>query len=274
MTHVELDGLPVNLDDLLNFEDRRSLEARVEDLSPSLVRRFLHETGSDLVNLQPPIEDLQLLRLLKLVVRANGHEVPRNLAVLFFNENPDRFFPGTWTEVVQFSEEGDILKRRVFRGPLAYQAREALEYLYSLGIPDRTQAEKIVPYPPEALEEALVNAFYHRSYESFPEPIKVHVYSDRVEVISYPGPVSGIELRHFESGEPLPPVPARNRRIGDFLKEFRLAKRRGTGVPKIHRKMRQIGSPEARFDFDEDRTYFRVTLPINPRYLEIQAATS
>jgi ATP-dependent DNA helicase RecG len=106
------------------------------------------------------------------------------------------------------------------------------------------------------------------------EPVNVYVYPNRIEITSYPGPVPGIELRHFQPGEPLPAIPSRNRRIGDFLKELHLAERRGTGVLKIQRRMRQIGSPAARFDFDEGRTYFRVTLPINPRYLEVQAATT
>lgn len=262
------------------FDDRRSLEARIEDISPFLVRRFLHEIGSDLVNHEPPFEEAQLFRLMNLVVRLNGHEVPRNVALLFFNEDPDRFFPGTRTEVVQFLDEGDVLKERVFRGPISYQITSVLEYLDSRGgmilrkVPEQAEAELIRPYPLEALEEALVNALYHRSYEFPPEPVKVYLYPDRMEVISYPGPVPGIELRHFRSGELLPPVPARNRRIGDFLKELRLAERRGSGIPKIQRRMRQIGSPEARFDFDEERTYFRVTLPINPRYLEIQTGTS
>ncbi len=30
--------------------------------------------------------------------------------------------------------------------------------------------------------------------------------------------------------------------------------------------MRANGSPEARFDFDENRSYFRATLPVHPRY--------
>jgi ATP-dependent DNA helicase RecG len=262
------------------FDDRRSLEARIEDLSPILVRRFLNEIGSELINHEPPIDGRQLYRLLHLVARVNGHEVPRNVALLFFNENPDRFFTGTRTEVVQFHEEGDVLKERIFRGPLPDQIRAALEHLQNLGdilirkVSGKAEAEKIVPYPAEALEEALVNAFYHRSYEFPPEPVNVYVYLNRIEITSYPGPVPGIELRHFQPGEPLPAIPSRNRRIGDFLKELHLAERRGTGILKIQRRMRMIGSPAARFDFDEGRTYFRVTLPINPRYLEVQAATT
>lgn len=257
------------------FDDRRNLEAKIDDLDPFLVRRFLREIGSDLLNHEPPLDAQQLFRLLNLVTRINAHEVPRNVGLLFFNDDPEKFFPGTRTEVVQFHEDGDVLQEATFQGPISYQIRTALKYLESLKgmiirkVPQQAEAEHIFPYPSEAIEEALGNAFYHRSYESPPESVKVYVYPDRMEVISYPGPVPGIELRHFQAGEPLPPVPARNRRIGDFLKELRLAERRGTGILKIQRKMRQIGSPEARFDFDETRTYFRVTLPLNPRFLEI-----
>jgi ATP-dependent DNA helicase RecG len=69
----------------------------------------------------------------------------------------------------------------------------------------------------------------------------------------------------------MPPVPARNRRIGEFLKELRLAEGRGTGLPKIFRAMRDNGSQEPSFDFDEERTYFRVTLPAHPEYIAISA---
>jgi ATP-dependent DNA helicase RecG len=92
-----------------------------------------------------------------------------------------------------------------------------------------------------------------------------------MEIISYPGPVSGIERRHLEGSEPLPPVPSRNRRIGEFLKELRLAEGRGTGLPKVRRSMQENGSPLPRFDFDEGRSYFRVTLPAHPEYIAVLA---
>ena len=37
------------------------------------------------------------------------------------------------------------------------------------------------------------------------------------------------------------------------------------------RRMAENGSPEPQFDYDEDRTYFRVTLPAHPRYKIIHA---
>ena len=74
-----------------------------------------------------------------------------------------------------------------------------------------------------------------------------------------------------DRGESVPAVPARNRRIGGFLKELKFAESRGTGVPKIRRHMSASGSPEPSFDFDEAHTYFRVILPVHPRYRVIHA---
>lgn len=261
------------------FDDRRSLQAGIESLSPNLVRRFLLDVGSDLVQQDPPIGEVQLYRQMNLLFRVNGYEVPRNVALLFFNEDPDRFFPGARIEVVQFGDGagGDLIEERIFKGAISDQIRSVLQYLDSLGgkrlrkIPGQAEVERTVPYPYEAMEESIVNAVYHRSYEEPQEPVKVYLYPDRMEITSYPGPVPGLLPEHFQHGSALPAVPARNRRIGDFLKELRLAEMRGTGIPKIQRKMRDNGSPEARFDFDEERTYFRVTLPVHPRYQVIHA---
>ncbi len=43
--------------------------------------------------------------------------------------------------------------------------------------------------------------------------------------------------------------------IGQFLKELDLSEGRSTGVPKIRRNMEQNGSPQAKFETDDERTY-------------------
>lgn len=101
--------------------------------------------------------------------------------------------------------------------------------------------------------------------------MKVYLYPDRVEIINYPGPMPGIEQEHLTQQKPMPPVPARNRRIGEFLKELRLAEGRSTGIPKIYKAMRDNGSGDPVFDFDEARSWFRVTLPAHPEYVAISA---
>ena len=56
----------------------------------------------------------------------------------------------------------------------------------------------------------------------------------------------------------------RNRRIGEFLKELNMTEGRGTGIPKILRAMKANGSPDPRFETDNDRTYFVSYFPAHP----------
>ena len=152
---------------------------------------------------------------------------------------------------------------------LHHQLEEALRYLRSTTLkefvvkhPARAQADRFFNYPYAAVEEALVNAVYHRSYEER-EPIEVRVLPDQITITSYPGADRSISLADLAAGQ-IVSRRYRNRRIGDFLKELELTEGRGTGIPKIQRALRENGSPSAEFKTDEDRSYFTVVLPIHP----------
>ena len=248
------------------FDDRRALDATNDDLRVSLAREFLHDVRSDLLN---EVDAERIYVAMQIVRRQNGHTGPRNIGLMFFSHDPTRWFRGARIEVVEFADDagGDTQSEQIFGGPLSHQLRAALQWLDGASTrrisksPDGPEAMQWSRFPAPAMREAVVNAVYHRSYEEQPEPTKVYLYPNRIEVISYPGPVDGIELEHLLGERPLPPVPARNRRIGELLKELRLAEGRGTGLPKIIRTMRENGSPRPSFDFDAGRSYFRVTLP-------------
>lgn len=256
------------------FDDRRAFEATTQDLSIALVREFLHQVRSDLAD--EPNAD-RVYGAMQLTRRQNDHDVPRNVALLFFADDPTRWFRGARIEAARFADHagGDVIDEQRFAGPLPHHVRQCVRWLESLTTrhlekqTSSLEAKAWVSYPALALREAVVNAVYHRGYEDPVEPTKVYVYPDRVEVISYPGPVDGIEPEHLEPGASVPPVPARNRRIGELLKELRLAEARGTGLPKMVRAMRDNGSPDPRFDFDAGRTYFRTTLPSHPEYVAL-----
>ena len=256
------------------FDDRRSQQAGNNDLSFSLVREFLSDVRCDLADAK---EAEPVYQAMQIVSRVNGHSVPRNVALLFFSHDPEAWFRGARIEVVEFPDEagGNTLTERVFRGPLHHQLRQCLTHLESLTTRhlEKSSAgletQGWLSFPVPALREGLVNAVYHRGYETCVEPTKVYLYPNRIEIISYPGPVPGIEPQHLCGAAAPPPVPARNRRIGEFLKELRLAEGRGTGLPKIRRSMAENGSPPPVFDFDEGRTYFRITLPAHPEYVAL-----
>ena len=260
------------------FDDRRNLSATdMSAVSERLVKEFLTDVGSELAR-GDGFDRERIYANMRLTYRMNGYVVPRNFALLFFSEDPDEIFPGARIEIAQFADDagGDLIEERIIRGPLHHQVRRALIYLDSLSdvllekVPGQAETDKAASYPYEAMREAVVNAVFHRSYEDR-EPTKIYMYPNRMEIVSYPGPVRGVEPRHFEAGAAVPAVPARNRKIGETLKELRLAEARGTGLPKIRRRMSQNGSPEPRFDFDSARSYFRAVLPAHPRYIAIHA---
>lgn len=259
------------------WDDRPAHRARIEDLREGKVREHLHDIRSALRD-EPDISSIY--RRMRITTPVNEHDAPRNVGLLFFSDDPEQWFPGARIEAVQFkaNREGDVQSQRVFRGTLAAQIRDCLRYLEGFSQThlqkerDRSRVRGWVSYPMQALREALVNAIYHRGYRpDVLEPTKVCMYPDRMEVISYPGPVAGIEPHHLAPNTTAPPPPARNRRVGEFLKQLGLAEAWWTGLPRIYRSMADNGSPAPRFDFDPGRTWFRATLPAHPEYAAVSA---
>ena len=164
---------------------------------------------------------------------------------------------------------GGELTERTFCGPIHEQVRSALRYIRNevllekvIKHPDRARQRDIFNYPYAAIEEALVNAVYHRSYEQR-EPVEVRVNLDGIDIVSYPGPDASIRVQALSSGK-IVAHRYRNRRIGEFLKELELTEGRCTGIPKIRAAMTANGSPAPKFSTDEERTYFLVELPVHP----------
>ena len=131
-------------------------------------------------------------------------------------------------------------------------------------VPGQTEALRYFNYPIEAIREVLVNALYHRSYE-IPEPVKVYIYNDRIEITSLPGPEPGIpdeDIRNLRMRGRF----YRNKRLGDFLKELHLTEGRNTGLAMIVESLRHNGSEPPIYETDADRTYLSVTIPVHPDF--------
>ena len=164
---------------------------------------------------------------------------------------------------------GDRFEEKIFKGPLARMTREALSYIQRnflretvIKHPDRAEATRIWNFPYAAIEEALVNAVYHRSYEER-EPIEVRISNDELVVLSFPGPDRSIRLEDLQAGRAVS-RRYRNRRVGEFLKELEMTEGRSTGIPKILKEMAANGSPAPLFETDDDRLSFVIRLPRHP----------
>jgi ATP-dependent DNA helicase RecG len=253
------------------FDDRFNQFARVDDLSKPLMQGFLEEVGSALAADAPGLSVEALGRQMNVAGGSTESPWPKNVGLLFFNETPERFFPGVQIDVVWFPEGagGDRFDEKIFKGPLARMTREALGYIQRnylietvIKHPDRAEATRVWNFPYAAIEEAVVNAVYHRSYEER-EPIEVRISHDELTVLSFPGPDRSIRMEDLKVGRAVS-RRYRNRRIGEFLKELEMTEGRSTGIPKILKEMAANGSPAPLFETDDDRLSFVIRLPRHP----------
>ena len=114
---------------------------------------------------------------------------------MFFSEDPERFFDYARIEIVDKPDPTGIgMTEKLFTGPLDRQLRDALSYLQNYIIQEKVkkvsgqaEAERFCNYPYAAVEEALSNAIYHKSYQ-IGEPITVVITPEQMEITSLPGP--------------------------------------------------------------------------------------
>jgi len=254
------------------FDDRYNQQAKLSDLSLRLIEEFLKEVNSELAEQvsQLPMETIG--RQMNIIGGPSEAPFPKNIGLMMFNEHPEKFFPVTQIDVVYFPDDpgGDVFEEKEFKGPLCRIIRDALSHIQRnylkqtiIKYPDRAEADRIWNYPFAAIEEALVNAIYHRSYE-IREPIEVRITPEELMILSFPGPDRSIKMEDLASGKAVS-RRYRNRRIGEFLKELELTEGRSTGIRKINRAIAQNGSPEPVFETDEDRSYFLVRFPVHPK---------
>ena len=115
-------------------------------------------------------------------------------------------------------------------------------------------------FPYQAIEEAVVNALYHRDYQER-EPVEITIEPDKISILSYAGPDRSISIDAIQKAERLKSRRYRNRRLGDYLKELQLSEGRGTGIPTIQDELRRNGSAPAVIETNEERSYFLIEIP-------------
>ncbi|MDD7536536.1 MAG: putative DNA binding domain-containing protein [Bullifex sp.] len=255
------------------FDDRENLAADVSDLNVSLMLEHLKEIGSELFELSKNRDALSIATDMQLVGGSNEFLKPRNVGILMFSNKTDEYFRNAIIEIVDIpNPTGEGMTEKVFRGPIQYQLRMALEYIRSYIIAEKVfkldnQAEaiRVYNYPFRAVEEILSNAVYHRSYQ-VQEPITVRVTEEFMEITSFPGFDRSITDSKIEQYDFRAKI-YRNRRIGDFLKELHLIEGRNTGFPTALKALSDNGSDKFRIDMDPDRQYLSVIIPVHNYFL-------
>ena len=259
------------------FDDRVNIKAEISDLKYSLIRNYIQSVGSSLITDIDTASVEKLAGDLRVADGPREYFKPLNVGLLFFNDNPEKFFPYSRIEIIDIPDEtGQGMEERIYNGPIDEQLRNAMNYLKNnvivekiFKLPDQAEAMRIKNYSYEALEEFVSNAVYHKSYQEH-EPVTIRIEKDRIEITSVPGPdksISDDDIKNYQMRS----RRYRNRRIGDFLKELNLVEGRNTGIPTAIKAIKENGSPLPTLLTDEDRTFFSVIVPIHPVFMKSAA---
>lgn len=250
------------------FDDRVNNQATIQDFDLGLIQAHLQEVKSNLFeeSKKIPLEDL--CRTMLIAKGPNEDIRPVNVGLLFFCKEPERFFNRAWIELVWHEDNsGKSFQEVYFKGPIQKHLRDTLSFIKTNIIKEavvkhkyKAEADRFFNYPYDAIEEALSNAVYHKSYE-LGAPIEIQIFPDKITILSHPGPVPPVNAEILSTQKQIIAREYRNRRVGDFLKELHLTEGRGTGFPTIYNAMADNGSPNPVFNTDES-SYVLVTLPI------------
>ena len=251
--------LLVRKGDALPWDRDVSAEATSQDLDLLTLREVLTRAGlwdpgrdiDDYFDENKPVHALMPSIGVKEVL--TGFLRPRNFSLLMFGRDATRFIPGASAVVSVYpgvDRSEPYAERQEISGPLSSQLSRVLELINAQSSTVFDKTDLLTPnfskFPERALKEAVVNAFVHRDYISV-HPIRVTVFSDRIEITSPGALMAGVDRAAFVEGRGRP-----------------LWQAEGQGIPTIIRSMREAGNPAPIFELTDSSV--TCILPAHPRH--------
>ncbi|MCD7840892.1 MAG: putative DNA binding domain-containing protein [Lachnospiraceae bacterium] len=268
----------LSMTDYMPFDMKPNFKATEDDISVPLLIEHLKKTKSRLARQVLKRGVMDVLGDMQLLVGPPEQPYITNVALMMFCDHLDQFFPYTQVEITKFPEgsirnPNNFIEVPVIKGSVPEMINRTMQKLQDMVILEKVtkvnyqmEAIRRFNYPYQALEEAVVNAFYHRDYLSY-QSIIIEIEPELIRIISYPGIDRSIPMRDIEAGERFSTRYYRNKRLGEFLKELDLSEGKCTGIPTIQEELRNNGSPSARFYTDDDRRAVTVEIRIHPDFL-------
>ena len=136
-----------NLANRVPFDDRVNHQAELSDLNVTLIQSYLKEVKSSLYEKSKTGDFIGVCRDMNIISNLPEYTKPKNVGLMFFSMEPDKFFPYTQIDVVQFPDGlgGNDIIEKTFKGPIQQQLRDALQYIKNTVI-----TERVVKHPDRA----------------------------------------------------------------------------------------------------------------------------
>lgn len=233
-------------------------------LNQTSIQRFLFEAKLGRPN-AARFSDDEVKSLMGLEM--NGK--PTLLEVLLFSDWPQAIFPQLMVTavVVPGFQMGDtnengrrFLTSKDIQGTIPEMIDGSLRFVaQNAPSPVDFQDGKRVQSPTYSLlavREAISNALVHRDYSPYSEtiPVRIEMYSDRLEIIS-PGSINGgFEIDDLGVAR----IPARNPSLVQALSILQVIESRYSGIPTIYKEAKDNNLPKPLF-FSENG-FFKVVM--------------
>ena len=214
--------MPVRMiEDLFARQTRNSLNkirANRQDLSFAQLKIYYHEAGFNLTD--------EFAVNLELLTKSNEYNY---VAYLMSDNNGNSIKVAKYagTDRVDLIESNEYGYCSLIKATKQVLAKLELENKTATQITSKERIDTPL-WNPIAIREAVINAIVHNdySYEAVP---KFEIFTDRLEITSAGGLISGLDQEEFFEGYSIP----RNKEIMRIFKDLELVEYLGTGIPRI-----------------------------------------
>ncbi len=233
-------------------EDMRGFsDAKMEDLNGDYFKSHYLPTAVSPEVLKENDRDLKKqMRSLNFL----DHEfAPTMTAILILGVNPRNWLPEAYIQFVRFDGQeltDPVKSQKEISGPLPEQIIR-IEEIFKANISTALKLGdgrnlQSPDYPLTALSQLARNAVIHRNYKSH-TLIRIHWFSDRVEIQSPGGPYGELNVENFgQEGI----TAYRNPTIASALKNLGFVERFGFGLPQARKALEENGNPKLELKAD------------------------
>jgi len=243
---------------LIRFDEQILTNATIDDLAPNYWGRFKTPLS--------PQNDTEFLVKMKLAsYDEDGTLYPTIGGILMASETPERFISSAYIQAVCYigsDNNSGQLDAQDITGPLDFQIKEACKFVKrNMKIRAKKDPGRIETpqYSLNAIFEAIVNAVAHRDYSIYGSKIRLHIFSDRLELYS-PGSIpntmtiESLSLRQSSRNELLSSLLARcpMNFDADGSKRVFIMDKRGEGVPIIITESFELSGKKPEYTLIDD----------------------
>lgn len=241
------------------FDEQVVAGASMDALSPLLFRRF-RTSLSD-------ADELSFLKKLHFAAAdIDGVLRPTVGGLLMACDHPERWLPSAFIQAVAYRgterTADQQLDARDLTGALDRQVLDAVKFVdrnMRVFAVKKTGRIDIPQFSLSAVFEALVNAVAHRDYSIYGSKIRLHLFSDRIEIFSPGGLPNSLTLdeisqRQFTRNELICSVMSRCEITENIqnIKRTTMMDRRGEGVPIIIEESEKLSGKKPQYRILDD----------------------